>query len=211
MTKTKHGKSWIQRHIQDPYVKQAQNQGYRSRASFKLLELHEKDRLFKPGMHVVDLGAAPGGWSQVVSKLIGKQGKVIALDLLPIQPMQGVTVLEGDFSADETLLILEQSLNGLPLDWVLSDMSPNISGIMAADQPRIMLLAEMALEFAKAHLKPKGGLLVKVFQGEGFDLFIKTLRQFFDQVVIRKPPASRSSSRELYVLARGYYNILEPF
>jgi 23S rRNA (uridine2552-2'-O)-methyltransferase len=207
MARTKHGKSWMQRHLNDPYVQKAQAAGLRSRASFKLLELHERDRIFRQGMFVVDLGAAPGGWSQVVAKLVGSKGKVIALDRLPMEPLNNVTVLEGDFIEEAVLKQLQAEVGDNQVDWVLSDMSPNLSGLMAVDQPRIMELAELALEFAQLHLKNEGGLLVKMFQGEGFESLIKDLRQKFRQVLIRKPNASRSESRELYVLARGYYNI----
>lgn len=207
MAQTKHGKSWMQRHLKDPYVQKAQQAGYRSRATFKLIELQERDHLFRPGMKIVDLGAAPGGWSQVLVKWVGKAGKVIALDILPMNELPGVLFIEGDFSAEETLQTLVDNLQAERLDWVVSDMSPNLSGIMAVDQPRVMALAELAWEFAQQHLKKGGGFLVKIFQGEGFDPFIKVLRQSFEQVVIRKPDASRSASRELYVLARGYYNI----
>ncbi|MBS0289349.1 MAG: 23S rRNA methyltransferase [Proteobacteria bacterium] len=207
MAITKHGKSWIQRHINDPYVQKAQKLGYRSRASFKLLELHEKDHLFSPNMTVIDLGAAPGGWSQVIKKLVGKNGKVIALDKLEMDPLPGISFIQGDFSEQGVLENLEQMLGSEKAHWIISDMSPNLSGVMAVDQPRIMVLADLAWEFAARCLKPDGGFLVKVFQGEGFDLYIKNLRQRFRRVVIRKPDASRSASRELYVLARGYYNI----
>lgn len=207
MAQTKHGKSWIARHLNDPYVQKAQVQGYRSRASFKLLELHEKDKLFRPGMKVVDLGAAPGGWSQVAGTIVGKSGKVVALDLLEMPAIAGVEFLQGDFADDAVLQQLEEIVGEDKIDWVISDMSPNISGIMAVDQPRIMALAELALDFASKHLKKDGGFLVKIFQGEGFDQYHKALRQSFRQVLIRKPNASRSASRELYVLARGYYNI----
>lgn len=207
MAKTTHGQSWIKRHVADPYVQQAQAQGYRSRASFKLLEIHQKDKLFRPGMTVIDLGAAPGGWSQVVAKFIGAKGKIIALDRLEIAPMPGVTLLQGDFTQDDTLNLLKTTLGEQLADWVLSDLAPNISGISSADQPKMMMLAELALDFAKAHLKPGGGFLVKLFQGAGFEEFMKALRQSFRRVVVRKPQASRSASRELYVLASEYYNI----
>lgn len=207
MAKTTHGQSWIKRHVADPYVQQAQAQGYRSRASFKLLELQEKDRLFRPGMTVIDLGAAPGGWSQIVAKLVGSKGKVIALDRLEISPLPGVTLLQGDFTEDETLARLQATLGDAMADWVLSDLAPNMSGITSVDQPKMMFLAELALDFALQHLKPGGGLLVKIFQGAGFEAYIKMLRQAFRRVVVRKPQASRSESRELYVLATEYYNI----
>lgn len=207
MSRTKHGKSWMQRHLKDPFVQKAQKEGYRSRASFKLLELHQKDHLFKPSMMVIDLGAAPGGWSQVVAGLVGPYGKVIALDRLEMDPLKGVTFVHGDFSEEATVEQLHALLAEKKVDWVLSDMSPNISGMVAVDQPRMMILVELTWDFAKQHLKEGGGLLVKVFQGEGFDDFVRTLRKNFQKVVIRKPNASRSASRELYVLARGYYNI----
>lgn len=207
MAQTKHGKSWIQRHLKDPYVQKAQQAGYRSRATFKLTELQERDQLFRPGMVVVDLGAAPGGWSQVVAKWIGRTGKIIALDKLPMDHLPGVIFIEGDFTETEVLNQLLETIPDSPLDWVISDMSPNLSGIMAVDQPRTMELAELAWDFARQHLRQGGGFLVKIFQGEGFEPFIKMLRQSFKQVVIRKPDASRSASRELYVLAKGYYNI----
>lgn len=207
MARTKHGKSWMQRHLSDPFVQKAQKLGYRSRASFKLLELHEKDKLFKHNMTVVDLGAAPGGWSQIVTKLVGRHGKVIALDILEMDPLPDVTVLQGDFTEQETLENLQSELGEEQIDWVISDMAPNLSGMIAVDQPRMMILAELAWDFAKQHLKKGGGFLVKVFQGDGFDLYVKNLRQCFEKVTIRKPDASRSASRELYVLARGYYNI----
>ncbi len=206
MARTKHGKSWIDRHLNDPYVKKAQQLGYRSRASFKLLELQENDKLFRPGMKVVDLGAAPGGWSQVLCKLLGAKGKLVALDILEMEPIEGVSVLQGDFTEQSTLDSLEALVEKQSIDWVVSDMSPNISGIIDVDQPRVMELAELAWEFARQHLKPEGGFLFKIFQGDGFDQFIKIIRKHFKQVNIRKPAASRSASRELYVLARGYYN-----
>jgi len=207
MARTKNGQSWIARHIRDPYVQKAQAQGYRSRASYKLLAMNQKDKLFRPGMFILDLGAAPGGWSQVVASIAGPNGKVVAIDLLEMAPIAGVEFLQGDFLVQETLEKLEELVGNKPLDWVISDMLPNLSGIPAADQPKIIYLAELALDFAKAHLKPQGGLLIKVFQGEGFEQYLKMVKQVFRQVVIRKPDASRSDSRELYVLARGYYNI----
>lgn len=207
MARTKNGKSWMARHLSDPYVQKAQAQGYRSRASYKLLAINQKDKLFRPGMFILDLGAAPGGWSQVVASLVGPSGKVVAIDLLDMAPIPGVQFLQGDFLEEKMLEKLEELVGNQPLDWVISDMLPNLSGIPSADQPKIIYLAELALDFAKAHLKPQGGLLIKVFQGEGFEQFHKMVKQVFRQVVIRKPDASRSDSRELYVLARGYYNI----
>lgn len=193
---------WLQEHFSDPYVKQAQQFGYRSRSVYKLLELQERDKLFKPGMTVVDLGAAPGGWSQLVVNHVGKKGRVIALDLLAIEPITGVEFIQGDFSEDSILEELNQLLDGSKVDWVLSDLAPNMSGIDSVDQPRSMALAELALDFALAVLNQNGGFLVKVFQGEGFDSFLVAVRQNFKKVIIRKPKASRDRSREVYILAR---------
>jgi 23S rRNA (uridine2552-2'-O)-methyltransferase len=207
MARTKHGQSWIQRHVNDPFVKKAQVLGYRSRASFKLLQLQQKAPLFAKGMTIIDLGAAPGGWSQVLAEAVGPQGTVIALDLLEMAPLKGVTFIQGDFCHDEILHQLTAQIGKRRVDWVVSDMSPNLSGIMAVDQPRIMYLADLTWDFAQQHLKKEGGMIVKVFQGEGFDQYIKILRAGFKKVTICKPEASRSASRELYVLAQGYYNI----
>lgn len=207
MARTKHGKSWMQRHLQDPFVKKANKEGYRSRASFKLIELQQKNKLFQPGMIVVDLGAAPGGWSQVVVQELKGKGKVIALDILEMGSLAGVEFIQGDFTEESPLLALKATLGDKDIDWVLSDMAPNLSGVTAIDQPRMMLLAELAFEFASMHLKKGGGLLVKLFQGSGFTEYIQTLRKSFTKVSICKPEASRQESRELYVLARGYYNI----
>lgn len=206
MARTKHGHSWIERHLSDPYVRKAKQQGYRSRASFKLLELHEKDKLFRPGMRIIDLGAAPGGWSQVVSKIVGQAGKVFALDLLEMPSIPNVTFLQGNFEEEAIYNQLQALMEGQKVDWILSDMSPNLSGVIAVDQPRIMRLADLAWHFAQEHLKEGGGLLIKVFQGEDFDLYVKNMRMSFEKLTIRKPNASRLASRELYVLARGYYN-----
>lgn len=193
---------WLHEHFSDPYVKQAQQFGYRSRSVYKLLEIQERDKLFRPGMHVVDLGAAPGGWAQLVSKLVGKKGRVIALDLLPIEPIENVEMIQGDFSDDAILEELLASMGDKQVDWVLSDMAPNMSGIDSVDQPRSMALAELALDFALPVLSPTGGFLIKVFQGEGFDSFLVAVRQNFKKVIIRKPKASRDRSREVYILAR---------
>lgn len=207
MARTKHGHSWIERHLSDPYVRKAKAQGYRSRASFKLLELHQKDKLFRKGMRIIDLGAAPGGWSQVVSQIVGEEGKIIALDLLPIPKIPHVTFMQGDFEDEAVYDELCGLLENKKVDWILSDMSPNLSGVIAVDQPRIMRLAERTWYFAQQHLKVGGGLLIKVFQGEDFDLYVKNLRKCFKKLSVRKPDASRLASRELYVLAQGYYNI----
>jgi 23S rRNA (uridine2552-2'-O)-methyltransferase len=194
---------WLDRHVNDPYVKRAQLDGYRSRAAYKLLELQERDALLRPGQRVVDLGAAPGGWSQVAASLLGRQGRIIALDLLPIEPLPGVEAIQGDFRDDTVLASLSARLDGEPLDLVLSDMAPNVSGMKEVDQPRSVYLAELALDFALATLKPGGGLVVKAFHGEGFDELVKTIRRDFQRVVSRKPNASRPQSRETYLVAKG--------
>jgi 23S rRNA (uridine2552-2'-O)-methyltransferase len=203
MSRSKSSRRWLDRHFSDDYVKQAQERGYRSRAAFKLLEIQEKQRLVKPGQVVVDLGAAPGGWSQVARELVGPEGLVIALDILAMEPLPGVTVIEGDFREDEALQRLKDVLGKREVDLVLSDMAPNISGVAAVDQPRAMYLCELALEFASEALKPGGDFLVKVFQGAGSDAFLKEIRRHFSQVSVKKPAASRAKSREVYVLARN--------
>lgn len=195
---------WLQEHFQDEYVKRAQRDGFRSRAVYKLEAIHVKDRLLKPGLTVVDLGAAPGGWSQYCVAQIKPGGHIIALDRLPMEPLPGVTVLQGDFREQVILDELLTALGGRPVDLVLSDMAPNTSGIKAVDQPRAMDLAELAVDFAQRCLRPGGDLLVKVFQGEGFDALLKTLRTDFATVKVRKPDASRARSSELYLLARDY-------
>jgi 23S rRNA (uridine2552-2'-O)-methyltransferase len=199
---SKSSKAWLHRHVTDQYVKRATAEGYRSRAAYKLKQVAEKDRLFKPGMTVVDLGAAPGGWSQVAAQAVGADGRVVALDLLEMQPVAGVTFIRGDFHEEAALAQLEQALDG-PVDLVLSDMSPNLSGIAAADQARWHALAELALDFALKHLKPTGIFLVKAFHGAGYDEFVATLRRSFVEVHTRKPEASRSRSSEVYLLAKG--------
>ncbi len=203
MKRSKSGKAWMREHVTDPYVKRAKTDGMRSRAAYKLEQLTDRDRLLAPGMTVVDLGAAPGGWSQVAARRTAPGGRVIALDILPMTEMGGVTFIQGDFREDEVLAALEEALAGAPVDLVVSDMSPNISGIASADQARAVLLAELARDFALKHLKPRGNFLVKMFQGEGFEQFVTGLRRDFSQVVIRKPDASRSRSSEVYVLGKG--------
>ena len=193
----------MREHVTDQYVKRANAEGFRSRAAYKLQQIDAKDRLLKPGMTVVDLGAAPGGWSQVAAKAVGPRGRVIALDLLDMGPVAGVTVIRGDFQEQETLERVEQALNGEPVDLVLSDMAPNISGIASADQARAIGLAELALEFALKHLKPQGNFLVKTFHGAGYDGLVNTLRRSFLEVHTRKPDASRSRSSEVYLLGKG--------
>lgn len=203
MKRTKSGKAWMREHVTDPYVRRAKSEGMRSRSAYKLDELTDRDRLLAPGMTVVDLGAAPGGWSQVAAGRVAPAGRVIALDLLPMQEMRGVSFIQGDFREDAVLAALEHALAGAPVDLVISDMSPNISGIASADQARAILLAELARDFALKHLKPQGNFLVKSFHGEGFEQFVTALRRNFTQVVIRKPGASRSRSKEVYVLGKG--------
>ena len=201
-SRSKSSRRWLERHFNDEYVKRAQQEGYRSRAVFKLLEIQEKDRILAPGLRVADLGAAPGGWSQVAVRLVGDQGRVLALGILPMDPVPGVTFIQGDFREAEPLDRLREALSHEALDLVLSDMAPNMSGT-AADQPRLVYLCELALDFALQHLRPGGTLVVKIFQGEGFDAYLKTLRRHFRQVTSRKPKSSRSESRELYLVARG--------
>ncbi|HUX64724.1 23S rRNA (uridine(2552)-2'-O)-methyltransferase RlmE [Sulfuricella sp.] len=202
MKRTKTSKAWMMEHVTDPYVQLAKHEGYRSRASYKLLEIIERDHLLKPGMRVVDLGATPGGWSQVVAQKLAGQGKVIALDLLEMVPLAGVTFIQGDFREDAVLAELVKALDGRPVDLVISDMAPNLSGVGLVDQARAMHLAELALEFALQHLKPGGSFLVKVFQGDGFDEYIRTMRGHFRQVATRKPKASRGRTNETFLLAK---------
>lgn len=204
MARSKSSGRWLREHFDDTFVRQAQALGLRSRAAFKLLEIDRRDRLFRPGMTVVDLGAAPGGWAQVAADRVGAQGRVVALDLLPIEPLPGVSVLQGDFTEQATLDRLLAELDGRAVDLVLSDMAPNMSGMKAVDQPRAALLAELALDCARQVLRPGGDLLLKMFQGEGFDALLAELRTAFARVVVRKPQASRARSREVYLLARNY-------
>jgi len=203
MARSKSSNRWLREHFDDEYVKKAQRQGYRSRAVYKLDEIQQKDRIIKPGMAIVDLGAAPGGWSQYASGLVGDKGKVVAVDILPMQALPGVTFMQGDFREDEVLDNLLRALEGQEVDLVMSDMAPNISGMDAVDQPRSMYLTELAVDFAEQVVRPGGGLLIKVFQGEGFDELLRGLRSHYDKVVTRKPKASRPRSREVYALARG--------
>ena len=204
MNRTKSSSRWMQEHFDDEYVKMAQAQGYRSRAVFKLKEIQEKDKFIKPGMNVVDLGAAPGGWSQFVRPLLGKKSKLIALDILPIEPIDGVVFIQGDFREATVLDELTATLDSAHVDIVLSDMAPNMSGSRGIDQPNAMYLAELALDTAKTVLVKGGDFLVKVFQGEGFEDFHRDVQQHFNKVVIRKPKASRPRSNEVYILARGF-------
>jgi 23S rRNA (uridine2552-2'-O)-methyltransferase len=203
MARSKSSSRWLREHFSDQFVKQAQQQGYRSRAVYKLQELHERDKLIRPGMNIVDLGAAPGSWSQLASRILDGRGRIVALDILPMDGLPGVSVLQADFTEDIALAMLNEALDGAAVDLVMSDMAPNISGESAVDQPRSMYLAELALEFAGQVLKPEGDFLVKVFQGDGFDAYLKELRIRFDKVIVRKPKASRPRSREVYLLARN--------
>ncbi|MBT8058098.1 MAG: 23S rRNA (uridine(2552)-2'-O)-methyltransferase RlmE [Gammaproteobacteria bacterium] len=204
MARSKSSRRWLNEHFEDTYVRMAQQQGLRSRSAFKLLELQEKYGLVKPGMTVVDLGAAPGGWVQVVLPLVGESGRVFALDILDMEPLHGVTFIRGDFTEDEPLQALEDALGGRPVDLVLSDMAPNMSGMTTIDQAKAMYLAELALDFVKAHLKPGGDYVVKLFQGSDFDGYVREVRSLFNKVLVRKPKASRPRSREVYLLARGH-------
>ena len=203
MTRSKSSSRWLQEHFSDPYVKRAQAEGWRSRAVFKLEELIERDRLLKPGMVVVDLGAAPGGWSQMVRGRLGEKGRVIALDILPMQGIAGVDFILGDFREAEVLKTLEDHLDGAVVDLVLSDMAPNLSGMNSVDQPRAMQLAELAEDFARNRLRKGGAFLTKLFQGEGFDAYVRRLRQGYERVSMRKPKASRARSAEVYALGIG--------
>lgn len=193
----------MQEHVTDPYVRKAQAEGMRSRAAYKLQQLAERDHLLKPGMVVVDLGAAPGGWSQVAGRVVGPEGRVVGVDLLDMQPLPGVRFVQGDFGDDAVLAEVQALLDGRPVDLVLSDMAPNISGVASVDQARSIGLAELALDFAVKHLKPQGNFLVKVFQGSGFEQLVADLRRNFVQVMIRKPEASRSRSNEVYLVGKG--------
>lgn len=192
----------MREHVNDPYVQLAKKEGWRSRAAFKLMEIDDKDHLLKPGEVVVDLGATPGGWSQVAAKRVGANGKVIGLDLLEMEPLHGVEFIQGDFREDDVLRELESRLCGRKVGLVLSDMAPNISGVSLVDQARVMHLAELALDFARMNLKPEGSFLVKVFQGSDYDNFLRAMREAFKTVVVRKPQASRDRSAELYLLGR---------
>lgn len=202
MAKSKN-RSWIKQHVKDPYVKQSQVDGYRSRASYKLLEIVEKDRLIQSGMTVVDLGSAPGGWSQVAARLVGHTGRVHALDLLPMDSIAGVDFIQGDFTEEDVFDELLRLIENRPVDLVISDMAPNLSGNKAVDQPAVMYLAELAVELAEKVLTSNGVFIAKLFQGQGFDPFVLQVRTLFNGVSIIKPDASRSRSREVYLVAKG--------
>jgi len=203
MPRSKTSKAWLHEHVNDPYVQRAKREGYRSRAAYKLQEIARTDRIIAPGMTVVDLGATPGGWSQVAAERVGPRGKVIAVDLLQMAALRGVVFIQGDFREDETVARLEAELHGTIVDLVLSDMAPNMSGIGVADQARVVYLAELALDFAVKWLKPEGNFLVKTFQGVGFPELREAIRGHFRQVLTRKPQASRVRSSEIYLLGKG--------
>ena len=202
MTKSKN-RDWIKQHIKDPYVKQSQKDGYRSRASYKLLEIVEKERMIRPGMTVVDLGSAPGGWSQVASRLVGHEGRVHALDILPMDPIAGVDFIQGDFTEQDITDDLLLLIGNRPVDLVISDMAPNLTGAKAVDQPAMMHLAELAIDLTGQIMKPEGVFIAKLFQGEGFDQFVRHVRTVFNTVSLKKPDASRAKSREVYLVAKG--------
>jgi 23S rRNA (uridine2552-2'-O)-methyltransferase len=209
MAKSKSSKTWLKEHFDDEFVRRSQQDGYRSRAIYKLIEIDQKDRLIKPGMSIIDLGAAPGGWSEYCVKKVGKKGTMVALDILPMDPIEGVTIIEGDFREDlvfdKLMTVIESAANNSgKVDLVISDMAPNISGMGSVDMPRAYYLCDLALELARLVLKPGGGLLVKLFQGEGFESYNKELKSSFSKVVMRKPRASRARSREIYALATGF-------
>ena len=203
MARSKSSGQWLQEHVNDPYVKQAQRDGYRSRASYKLIQLNEKDKLLRPGMLVVDLGSAPGGWSQVAGKLVGARGQLVATDILPMDPLPNVEFVQGDFTEETVLQQILELLGGRKPDLVLSDIAPNISGIDSADQASSMYLVELALDFARQALKPGGDFVAKVFQGAGSDAYLKDVRSSFEKVLVRKPAASRPRSREVYLVAKS--------
>lgn len=204
MARSKSSHSWLREHFDDPYVQKARQQGYRSRASYKLIELIEKDSLIRPGMTVVDLGAAPGGWTQVAADAVGDGGRVIASDILPMDPVAGVEIITGDFTEDAVFRALLDAIGDTPVDLVISDMAPNMSGMSAVDQPAAMYLIELALDMAQSILKPGGSFVAKVFHGEGFDDYLKAVRQDFSRVAMRKPKSSRARSRETYLVAQGF-------
>ncbi|NLC99971.1 MAG: 23S rRNA (uridine(2552)-2'-O)-methyltransferase RlmE [Gammaproteobacteria bacterium] len=209
MARSKSSSRWLKEHFDDPFVKMAQKDGYRSRASYKLLEIQEKDRILRPGMTVIDLGSAPGGWSQVTSRVIGDKGTLIASDILPMSAIADVTFIEGDFTEDKVFNEIMDAVGNQPVDLVISDMAPNMSGVRTADQAAAMYLCELALDLATKVLRPGGDFLIKIFHGEGFDEYLRDVRQRFDKVQMRKPTSSRDRSREQYLLARGMYAVDE--
>ena len=204
MARSKSSREWLDRHVNDEYVQRAQLEGYRSRAVYKLLEIQHRDHLLRPGQVIVDLGAAPGGWSQAAQEIVGDAGAVLALDILPMDAIDGVTFIEGDFREQQPLEKLREALHGRDVDLVISDMAPNLSGMATVDQPRSIYLCELALDFAVQTLKPGGNFLTKIFQGEGFDAYLRQLRESFASVMTRKPQSSRSKSNEVYLVGRDF-------
>ena len=204
MKRSKSSSRWLNEHVNDPYVKRAQKDGYRSRASYKLIELNDKEKQIRPGMLVMDLGSAPGGWSQVAGKIVGDHGRVIASDILPMDPLDNVDFIQGDFTDEAVFQQILAKLNGRQPDLIISDIAPNISGVAAADQAASMYLVELTLDMVRQVLKPGGNYAVKVFQGEGSDEFLRDVRSSFEKVMIRKPEASRPRSREVYLVAKGF-------
>jgi len=203
MARSKSSSAWLKRHVNDPYVHRARAHGYRSRAAYKLVEIADREGFARPGDAVVDLGAAPGGWAQALAERVGRSGRVFAVDLLEIAPIPGVTVVRGDFREETVLQRLEDALGGRKLDLVVSDMAPNVSGVRATDQARSVDLCELALAFAKDHLKPRGAFLVKIFQGTAYPEFLAAMRRVFVSVASRKPGASRGESKEMYLVGKG--------
>ena len=204
MARTKSSASWLARHLSDPFVKQAQKDGYRSRSAYKLIELQEKDRLIRPGMRILDLGSAPGGWSQVASRLVGSKGRVLATDILPMDSLRNVDFIQGDFTQDAVVQQLHDWLGGDKFDLVISDIAPNLTGIDSADQASSIHFLELALDTVRGTLKPGASFVAKMFQGSGSDQYVKALRMHFEKVLIRKPAASRRESREVYLVAKGF-------
>lgn len=207
MARSKSSGRWLKEHFDDQYVKRSKDDGYRSRACYKLMEVNEKDHLLKSGMTVVDLGAAPGGWSQVAAEIVGDSGRVVASDILEMAPLGGVTFVQGDFTEDSVFEEILSAIGDEPVDLVISDMAPNMSGNASSDQPAAMYLVELALDMARQILKPNGNFLVKVFQGEGFDPYLADMRSSFKSVVTRKPDSSRARSREVYLLGKGFKDV----
>jgi 23S rRNA (uridine2552-2'-O)-methyltransferase len=203
MARSKSSSAWLKRHVNDPYVHRARAHGYRSRAAYKLIEIADREGFARPGDAVVDLGAAPGGWAQALAERVGRSGRVVAVDLLEIAPIPGVIIVRGDFREETVLQRLEDALDGRKLDLVVSDMAPNLSGVRATDQARSVHLCELALAFAKDHLKPRGAFLVKIFQGTGYPEFLAAMRRVFVSVASRKPGASRGESKEMYLVGKG--------
>jgi len=204
MPRSKSSSTWLQRHVSDPFVKKAQLDGYRSRSAYKLIELNEKDRLIRPGMRIMDLGSAPGGWSQVAGKLVGAKGRVLATDILPMEPIKNVDFIQGDFTEQAVVAQLLDWLGGGKFDLIISDIAPNITGIDSADQASSMYFLELALDTVRQTLKPGAIFVAKMFQGSGSDEYVKDLRTSFEKVLIRKPAASRAQSREVYIVAKGF-------